>query len=404
MKKHVRRSQKSSTKVALSFAIIAILVLSIFGAIIFKGPSDNGDHEPNPSPSPTPTPTFQPIILNKSIPPGYVMGFPVDGGLTNGMNVVFIQNSNEKISIRFTAKLSGTVTSLVIYAFAYRGKPTIHAGLQEDSGGNPKGQWINENAFGTIQLSSSTGFKSVQLQQGIALTKGQVYHIVMDASNDPLNGTVAVTTYQANGFAQPLNPEDPDIIWNDSQMNILSFDVQGWHQQNRWPIFILRYSDGTMEGQPYSLVAPWVVYGSTFVGQTIMPASEYRVGKIALDISLTSGTPQGNLSYQIRNSNNAILTEGVFAEPDQLTASQKWIEVTLPTPVTLKAGTLYRIIVLSPSSNLENAYYLYGHEFSYNNTIGYGGLQQQLTSSLDSGGHWGENPDADGIFKLTTTA
>jgi len=116
-----------------------------------------------------------------------------------------------------------------------------------------------------------------------------------------------------------------------------------------------------------------------FVGQTLIPASDYKVGKIAFDVSIKSGAPQDKLSYQVRDSNNNVLAEGVFAERGQLTVSQTWIEVTLPTPVTLKAGQLYRIIVLSPQTDLDNAYYLYGHEFSYDPTIGYGGLQHQLT-------------------------
>lgn len=416
LKKRHNGSSKPKSRLALSFIIITLLAVSVGGGIVFRDQlihsSDSSpttpttpNTSPSPSPSPTPTPTFQPKVLNKSIPPDYVMGLPVDGGLVNGMNVVFIQNSNQKISIRFTAQQSGTITSLVVYAFAYKqGKPTIRVGLQEDQQGNPKGQWINEAAFGTIQLPSSSGFKTVQLQQNTTISKGQIYHVVMDSPSDQLNGTVAVNTYQANSLTQPLNPDDPDIPWTDNSINVLAYDGQGWHAQNKWPIFVVKYSDGTMQGQPYSIAAPWVVYGSTFVGQTIIPASEYKVGRIAFDVSLKSGTPQGNLNYQIRDSNNTVLAEGIFAEPGQLTTSQKWIEVTLTTPVTLKAGTLYRVIVLSPSSNLENGYYLYGHEFSYNNTIGYGGLQHKLTSSLDSGAHWGDNLDADAIFKLTTTA
>jgi hypothetical protein len=68
----------------------------------------------------------------------------------------------------------------------------------------------------------------------------------------------------------------------------------------------------------------------------------------------------------------------------------------------MKSGQLYRIIALSPQSELSNAYRLYGHEFCYNSTIGYGSLQHQLTSSLDNGTTWGENPDADAIFRITS--
>jgi hypothetical protein len=76
--------------------------------------------------------------------------------------------------------------------------------------------------------------------------------------------------------------------------------------------------------------------------------------------------------------------------------------VELSSPIILDAGQLYRIALYSPDTDLENAYRIYGHEFSYDNTIGYGGLQHQLVTSYDSGNKWSENPDADTIFKLTT--
>jgi hypothetical protein len=375
--------------------------MSAVGAsLLLRQFSGDGNKPPNPTDN-TPNPNYTAKIVNKQIPPGYVMGFPVDAGLINGMNVVFIQNSNERISIRFTAKLSGTVTKLIIYAFAYRGQPTVRIGLQEDNGGNPKGQWMNENSFGAVQLPNSSGFKTAQLGTPVAITNGNVYHIVVEAAQDPLDGVAAVTTYQANGFAQPFNPDDPDILWNDTKMNILSYNGQSWQEQNKWPVFVVGYSDATLEGQPYSLAAPWVVWGSTYVGQTLIPASDYNLSKIAFDVSLKSGTPPDKLYYQVRGSSNDVLAEGVFAEQAQLTVSQTWIEATLPAPVKLKAGQLYRIFVLSPQTDLNNAYFLYGHEFSYNSTIGYGGLQHQLTSSLNGGATWGENSDADAIFKLT---
>lgn len=394
-----RKRSKRKTRTVLTPAIIVLLAMSAIGAVLLSEQlGGNSNNPPKP-----PSPNYQTKILNKQIPPGYVMGFPVDAGLMNGMNVVFIHDSKEKVSIRFTAKLSGTVTKLVVHAFAYEGQPTVRIGLQEDNGGNPKGEWMNGNDFGTIQLPSSNGFRTVQLKSAVAITRGQVYHIMVEAAEDPLNGTAAVTTYQANGFAQPFNPDDPDIPWKDMRMNILSYEGHSWQEQDKWPIFIVGYSDGTSEGQPYSLAAPWVVWGSTYVGQALIPASDYNLSKIGFDVSLKSGVPQDNLYYQVRDSNNSVLARGVFTEPGQLTVLQTWAEATLPTPITLKAGQLYRIFVLSSQTDLSNAYHLYGHEFSYNQTIGYGGLQHQLTSSINGGAAWGDNPDADAIFKITNT-
>lgn len=405
MKKSVMKRSKNKTKTMLTLAIIVLLATSTVGAILLSNQPSGGNNKQTNHTSNGGTQNntgYEIKILNKTIPADYIMGFPFDGGLIHGMDVLFLKNSGEKASIRFTAKLSGTVTKLVIYAFAYKGQPTVRVGLREDSEGSPKEQWIGANPYGAIQLPSKQGFVTVQLQTAVAITKGQVYHIVIEAAEDPLNGTAALRIYRTNGYAQPYNPDDPDIMWNDTMMNTLFYDGRRWLERNKWPIFAIEYSEGKLEGQPYSLVAPWVVWGSTYVGQAIIPASTYKVGKIAFVVSLKSGTPQDKLYYQIRDSDNNILIEGVFAESSQLTSAQTWIEITLPTPVTLKAGQLYRIILLSPQTDLENAYFLYGHEFSYNYNIGYGGLQHQITSTFNGGVTWGENPDADAIFKLTT--
>ena len=407
------RKKKWSLLTALILITFAISTISTIIVLSYSSPGNRPNSTPNDGPSSNPTlpslnanPTPRPDIkiVNKQIPSGYTMGLPIDAGLINGMTVAFIQNPSDKVSIRFTAKLGGTVSKLVIYAFAFEGQPTVRIGLQEDVDGTPKGEWMNSNAFGCIQMSNSSGFKTVELQTNVAITKGQVYHIVVEPTESS-NGTTAVETYQANGAGQPFNPDDPDIVWNDARMNTLSYAGQGWQEQNKWPIFVIGYSDGRLEGQPYSLIAQWVVWGSTYVGQTIIPASDYKIGKIAFDVSLNSGgsIPQDKLYYQIRDSSNAILAQGVFAESGQLAASQTWIETSLVAPITLKAGQLYRIILLSPQTTLDKAYYLFGHEFSYDPTIGYGGLQHQLTSSLDGAVSWGDNPDADAVFRLTTT-
>ena len=403
MKKRSGKRSKPRSRILLTLAILFILAMSAMGVtLLLRQPSGDNNTLPNP-PDNTPNHVRENITLNKQIPLGYVMGLPVDGGLITGMDVLFIQTSNEKVSIRFTAKLSGTVTKLVIHAFAYKGQPTIRAGLQEDNSGNPKGAWIEENAFGTVKLGSSSSFKTFQLGTPVFLTMGQVYHIVIEAGEDPLNGTAGIRTYKGDGFAQPSNPDDPDIVWDDPKMTVLSLSGGSWNLQNKWPIFIIEYSDGNSEGQPYSLCAQWVVWGSTYVGQSLVPASDYKVGKIAFDVSLGSGNPQDKLYYQIRDASNLVLAEGVFVNRSQLTVSQTWIETTLARPVTLKAGKLYRIVLLSPQTDLDNAYYLFGHEFCYDPSIGYGSLQHQLTSTLSGGKAWGDNSDADAIFKVTTS-
>ncbi len=71
-------------------------------------------------------------------------------------------------------------------------------------------------------------------------------------------------------------------------------------------------------------------------------------------------------------------------------------------PIDLKAGNLYRFYVYSDIPRGDDHYNLYGHEFSLNNTAGYGGEIHRLTTSGDFE-HWGPWYDADAVFALTTS-
>jgi len=288
---------------------------------------------------------------------------------------------------------------LAINAYAPEGQPKVRVGLQEDSDGRPKGEWISEDGFGTSEIPNESSFITLKLSRTIPLTKGKVYHIVIEATEIKLGDKILIRTYLANAFTQPLNDVDPDIIWRDPMMNTLFYDGEKWGEENKWPIFVVGYADGRYEGQPYSLEAPWVIYRSKYVGQTIIPASDYSIGKIAFVISV-KGKPTDKLYYEIRDQDNKVLVKGLFATADQLTIRMTWIEVPLPSPVEFIAGKLYRIVLLSPETDLENPYNMYGHEFSYNSSIGYGGLQHQLTTSTSAGTSWIENKDADAVFKL----
>jgi hypothetical protein len=345
--------------------------------------------------------TGQTTVVNKQIPPGYVMGDTIDVKLISGMSVLYIKQPNEKISIRFTAQNSGDAQALTVYVLASKNQSSINVGLQEDVNGSPSGKWIDDTGFGTTQIPHQNGFVTVNLQKPISISQGKTYHVVVEPAEPHFSESISIYAYQANPKAQPYNVADPDVVWTDNTMNILLFNGGNWVDQNLGPIFAVSYSDGTREGQPYSLSAPWVIHDSIYVGQRIVPASNYKIGKIAFDLGLKN-QPTDKLYYEIIDSNNQVLSQGVFAEPSQLTIWQTWIEVTLPTPVDLQAGNLYRIALYSPQTNLDNAYLLYGHEFTYDAAIGYGGLQHQLVTSQNAGQNWADWTDADAIFKLTT--
>jgi hypothetical protein len=309
------------------------------------------------------------------------------------MNTLALDDS--KASIRFTAKASGEATSIAINIVPSNQTSQVLAGLQRDSDGTPEGAWMGEG-FGVAGTPDRNGFAVAELQRPVELQQGEVYHIVIEAVG---SASLSIKAYKANGHAQPLNYQDTDIVWSDSAMDMLSYDGTKWNEENKWPIFAVKYSDGRMEGQPYSLLAPWVIYGSTYVGQQIVPSSDYTIRAISFVVSL-EGQPLDKLYYEVRDSENNQMAMGVFAEAGSLTQWKSWVEAKLDTPIPVKKGELYRIFLYSPGTDLKNPYRVYGHEFSFDSKIGYGGPIHQLIISYDAGSRWMDWTDADTVFKL----
>ena len=404
----MRRKARSSRKVIFSVAVLLVFGATSIFAFISPSVLSNSTSQTTTTQTTlatttttttaTATASFQTKILGKQIAPGYIMGNPIDIELETGMTFNSIAAAGEKVSLRFTSRLSGDVSTLAVNGLIQSGQPKLRVGLQNDNGNTPSGNWLSS---GMIAVPSSKGFMTVNLEQPAKLKAGRTYHVVLEAPAEGPAGSAAIISYIANTPRRPLNLEDPDIPGPDEAINTLFYDGQKWTEQDQWPIFVVKYTDGRTDGQPFSLAAPWVIYTSVRAGQTVIPASTYKVGRIAFVIG-KQGAPTDRLYFEVRNARNEVLTQGVFAESGEITANKVWKEVPLSAPVTLEAGNVYRIAVYSPGTDLQNAFRVYGHEFSYDTTIGYGGLQHQLVTSHDGGAIWVENPDADAIFKLTT--
>ncbi len=338
--------------------------------------------------------------INKEVLAGHVFGFTPDNALTGGMEVIKITNQDEKLSIRFTAKFSGELTKLHLY---FNGNDEINAkvGLQEDKQGVPSGQWLGDSPgyAQTIINSNATKFDTIELLENINVKENTIYHIVIDIDEDP-ESRFFMITYHDNWPFTPFNHIDPDEVWEDNAINTLFFDGSTWLVQDKWPIYVIDYSDGTSDGQPYSLMAPWVIKKSSTVGQTIRPYSNYLVDEFAFVVSL-NGSPLDNLYYAVYDEENTILRSGTFATPDELTKKKSWHQVKLESPLLVASGELYHFVLSSPDTDLENPYKVYGHEFMLDQTLGYGSVNHYLTKSQNELS-WSKWYDADTAFKLIT--
>ena len=325
-------------------------------------------------------------------------GIPTDNGSEGGMTYLVLDNPEKKISFRFTAKYSGEAQTLV-FDLVSGNDGKLLAGLQADDNGKPSGEWLGKPGVGKGNADAN-GFIEIRLQGPAPISEGKIYHFVIQTV-DPIAGdNLLVKMYDLNSQVQPLNDNNLDILWPDPEMNTLYYDGRAWLEENHWPIFVIKYSDRRSEGVPYSLAAPWVIYGSRYVGQEIIPSSNYIAKEMGFSVALSGQTPD-KLYYEVRDSANKVLAKGVFAEARELSVFRKFIKVQFDSPLILKKDQIYRLVLLSPGTDLNEPYHIYGHEFAYDSKIGYGGLRHILTISYDAGSTWQRWDDADTIFSLT---
>lgn len=339
--------------------------------------------------------------INKEVLPGHVFGFIPDNDLETGMSVITLSNPDEKLSIRFTSKFSGDLTKLHL-RFENQENIKVRVGIQKDIEGFPSGQWMgNSNGILEKLVNSETKrHDTFDFSEKITLIENEIYHIVIEIDEKTVESNFFLITYNANWPFTPFNHQDPDNTWEDKAINTLFFDGISWAVQDKWPIYVIDYSDNASDGQPYSLMAPWIIRESSMVGQTVRPFSSYLVDEFAFVVSL-DGNPTDNLYFTIYDAENNILRNGTFATPDELTKKKSWQQVKLTSPLPLESGETYRFVLNSPNTDLKNPYKVFGHEFMLDQTLGYGSINHHLTKSTN-GIQWSKWYDADTAFKLIT--
>jgi hypothetical protein len=314
------------------------------------------------------------------------------------MTSTSLEQGSQKASIRFTNSITGKVNNVTL-AISSNDQQQVIVGLQDDDeNGNPTGVWINDKAINQTTISKGLD-NTFTFPESVLITANKTYHIVIESENANKTNNIRIKNYYTNTSNQPYNPDNPDIYLADPSINSLFFDGTKWIEEDKWPAFLVSFADGEKIGQPYTLAAGWVIRDKTWVGQTFVPSSDYNISKISFVVS-KEGDPDHPLFYGIQDSENNILSNGFFTESKQLSLGQNLIEISLDQPVFFESGELYRVYLYSTIPKEEEFYRIYGHEYSFDYDVGYGGLRHTLTISHDFGQTWSPWKDADTIFRL----
>jgi type II secretory pathway pseudopilin PulG len=321
-----------------------------------------------------------------------------------------INASYKKCSIRFTAQSSKTVNRVGIYAheigtiiFA----PTFRIGLQADSGGHPSGTWLGLTNHGYGDHTPIlTGWHNPNLNESVNLIAGQVYHLVVQYQSGSISPSRYINTRRSSppNLIYPYNNNEPNA-------KTLFYDGISWSQQNYQPIYLLRFTDGTYEGNSYSGRDEYSIYGWNYVGEFFTVTSgDKNITDIGFYVRKSNpSNPPDDLYVALEDlSGGGLIEQGTLALKTVVSPTYSWQTYHFSVPRTLQNGRTYRIYLRSPGSNSGRSYLVLRPNNSNSaqyNSVNYDGTGSKMCSSSTAGAIWLDASNVDiGGYRFTVTS
>lgn len=320
--------------------------------------------------------------------------------------------AGHKTSLRFTAQNSKNVNGIRSFIQTETGgNVTYRFGIQTNSGGVPSGTWVggatNYGLWATPSGgAAATGWRSVTLPSTAALTAGNVYHVVVEHNSGTINGSnfIAIRRSAPRNALYPLN----GAIDNQSNPLFKAGAAASWASQDFQPVYELDFSDSTYEGNPYDTNAEISVFGSNWYGEKFSFSGADKIAQSASFYIRRNGNPPTNLNIQIRRvSDNGVVYTGTLATTGLSTTFAYVTHTFSPAPLTLTAGTVYRIIIQTLGGNNNNSYRFQRIDTTSPanyNSITYDSSTSTYTASTSAGatGTWTDTDSSDfGGFYFT---
>lgn len=286
-------------------------------------------------------------------------GPPAHGGYGLAIAGDFLANLEvgrypRQVDYRFRAEATGTLASVRVYFASGTGYSAGNGGdvrvtLEGNNAGSPSGTVLGT---GTVTDPLASTFRTIPMSGG-TISAGSIYHLRF-VNVDPSSTVnwvsvddMAVNTPGAQ--RQPLVPDtDLASLYRDSTSG--SWNTAPQHT----PIFTLNYTNGTHHGPgvPYinarSQSALYGISGANRVGEQFTPTVSRSVSAASVRLRKT-GAP-GALTYTLRTTAGTVLRTATIPA-SSVPTSAAWVKGTFASPVTLAAGTSYRLEVSAPAGN-----------------------------------------------------
>lgn len=269
-------------------------------------------------------------------------------------------NSNRKVSMDFTANYSKTVQAVGVYVGTIVGtSPFYRVGLQGNNNGLPNGTFIN-SAVGDFKPTVAA-WNQVKLNETVSLTKGTVYHLVVQY----LNGTVNSSNYSPIIYGVNLPKRYSYDGSVDLNQNFRTIDGTNWAGSdfNGLPWYFLNFTDTSSQGETYSSnagVNSLNIYGNNRAGEQFLPTRDMNLSRLEV-AAYKVGDPGNNLFFQIYNNTggSVFYNATLIAESDienNCCSAGSWTTYDFPSVITLKSGMNYTLFFFTSGGNTTNGY------------------------------------------------
>lgn len=327
-----------------------------------------------------------------------------------------LNDANKKVSFRFTAQHSKTVNAIRIYINDCHPNqsPKYRYGLQADNNGSPSGTWLGATNKGYKDLKTNEKkWHKLDLEESVALTQGQVYHLVAEYKSEQINPAKYINLRALN----PLNKivpydasDDPNLMIRWSNDNGLS-----WADVNKTPVYVLDYDspdDPKNSGNPYHEAYDGNVWGKYYKGEEFIysDATEFisRVGAYVYLKKNNPNQPQDDLYIVIKDkTTNETLIDQLFVNRNEVSTDYQLKEANFNPPLPMINGHQYQLYFYSQGTPENRAYQIGVAESKDGDpyiTINYFGEEARLIESDNFGHDWYRNKKSDTMFRFSTVA
>ena len=185
----------------------------------------------------------------------------------------------------------------------------------------------------------------------VKLENGKVYHLVMyNTDPDPRTNWSSPNMIRSR-IDDPWAGEGPQTWGENGWKPVVSADAQqltmyGGHAR---AAYLLEYTDGTKDGQPYYSASRRLIFGTSNLGELIpWKQPDLMLSEIGFPV-FTVGKPADALNFTLEEMEDGkVLLTGKLVEADKTTTSPEWYRVKLATPIVLQQGKNYRFYLSAP--------------------------------------------------------